>query len=266
MSYVGNNKVGSSDKDTIKIKIYVEKRMIEKMDFEIEKKELVEYLCSLRREPINDELAIKMAENLIEIYPEKVEGKKILCVVLSLLGHIDFQTGFYNSAAKRADRAIKLYVEENLRQAESELLQFLISYSYIDLGKCAEKTGDYEKALEYYHHVDRDIVPYVQTCIIDIYKDDMVRYGGTIETELEQLEQVILDEEKIWDIQCAETFRLLKYLYENVKEGQEKLELYTEKSRHYNEKVGFEQMMMSDDPDLDCYVGKAVALLKKEME
>ena len=94
----------------------------------------------------------------------------------------------------------------------------------------------------------------------------MVRYGDTIERELEQLEQVILDEEKMWDIQCAETFRLLKYWYENVKEDREKLNLYTEKSRYYNEKVGFEQMMMSDDPDLDCYVGKAVALLKKEME
>ncbi|MBP3204710.1 MAG: hypothetical protein J6M66_04735 [Lachnospiraceae bacterium] len=37
-------------------------------------------------------------------------------------------------------------------------------------------------------------------------------------------------------------------------------------NRESDEKVGFEQMMMSDDPDLDCYVGKAVALLKKEME
>ena len=174
--------------------------------------------------------------------------------------------GFCKSASERAKHAINMFIGDKLQEDESEVLQFLISYSYIDLGKCAEKAGDPEKALEYYYHVDREIVPYVRTCIIDIYKNDMVRYGDTIERELEQLEQVILDEEKMWDIQCAETFHLLKYWYENVKEDREKLNLYTEKSRYYNEKVGFEQMMMSDDPDLDCYVGKAVALLKKEME
>lgn len=243
--------------------------MIDKMDltnFEVEKNKAIEYICSLNKKPIDDEKAIKMAESLVETYPNKTSCKIVLCAVLSLLGHIDYQTGFCKSASERAKHAINMFIGDKLQEDESEVLQFLISYSYIDLGKCAEKAGDNEKALEYYYHVDREIVPYVRTCIIDIYKNDMVRYGGTIERELEQLEQVILDEEKMWDIQCAETFRLLKYWYENVKEDRAKLNLYTEKSRYYNEKVGFEQMMMSDDPDLDCYVGKAVALLKKEME